>query len=138
VLVEERLLAALSSVLGLLAAILAAIGIYGLVASVVARRQREIGIRVALGAVPGQVARMVVGETFWIVSGGLTTGIVLAVGAALAARSLLAGVLFELSPADPLILSSVVLSILLLAALAAYLPARRASQVDPVAAVRYE
>jgi predicted permease len=138
VLVEERLLAALSSVLGLLAAILAAIGIYGLVASVVARRQREIGIRVALGAVPGQVARMVVWETFWIVGGGLTTGIVLAVGAALAARSLLAGVLFELSPADPLILSSVVLSILLLAALAAYLPARRASQVDPVAAVRYE
>jgi putative ABC transport system permease protein len=80
----------------------------------------------------------VVWETFWIVGGGLTTGIVLAVGAALAARSLLAGVLFELSPADPLILSSVVLSILLLAALAAYLPARRASQVDPVAAVRYE
>jgi predicted permease len=138
VLVEERLLAALSSVLGVLAAILAAIGIYAIVASMVARRQREIGIRMALGAVPGQVARMVVGETFWIVGGGLATGIALAVGAALAARSLLAGVLFELSPADPLILSSAVLSILLLAALAAYLPARRASQIDPVAAVRYE
>jgi predicted permease len=138
VLVEERLLAALSSVLGVLAAILASIGIYGIVASVVVRRQREIGIRMALGAAPRQVARMVVGETFWIVGGGLASGIALALGAALAARSLLAGVLFELSPADPLILGSAVLSILLLAALAAYLPARRASQIDPVAAVRYE
>jgi ABC-type antimicrobial peptide transport system permease subunit len=81
---------------------------------------------------------MVVAETFWIVGGGLTTGIALAAGTALAARSLLAGVLFDLSPADPLVLSSAVLSILLLAALAAYLPARRASQIDPVAAVRCE
>ena len=69
VLVEERMLAALSSAIGALAAILAAIGIYSTVAAAVARRQREIGIRMALGALPGQVARMVVSEAFGIVAG---------------------------------------------------------------------
>jgi predicted permease len=137
-LIEERMLATLSSGLGLLAAILAAIGIHGTVASVVARRQREIGIRIALGAVPGQVARMVVSETFWIVGGGLAVGMVLTLVAARAWRSVLAGVLFQLSPADPLILTTAVVSILALAALAAYVPARRASRIDPVAAVKYE
>ena len=71
VLVDERMLAALSSAIGVLAAILAAVGIYSTVASAVARRQREIGVRMALGALPGQVARMVVGEAFAIVAGGL-------------------------------------------------------------------
>jgi predicted permease len=137
-LMEERMLATLSSALGVLAAILAAIGIHGTVASVVARRQREIGIRMALGAAPGQVARMVVSETFWIVGGGLATGIALALAAAGASRGVLAGVLFDLSPADPLILASAVFSILSIAALAAYVPARRASRIDPVAAVKYE
>ena len=119
VLVEERMLAALSSAIGLLAAILAAIGIYSTVASVVARRRREIGIRMALGAVPGQVGRMVVSEAFGIVAVGLALGVPAALGAALAARSLLAGVLFELSPTDPLILLSATVAILLIASLAA-------------------
>ena len=135
-LIEERMLATLSSALGVLAAMLAAIGIHGTVASVVARRQREIGIRMALGALPGRVARMVVRETFWIVAGGLVIGVVSALAAGLASRRLLAGVLFELSPFDPLILSGAVLSILVIASLAAYLPARRASRIDPVAAVK--
>ena len=101
VLVEERMLAALSSAIGVLAAILAAIGIYSTVASAVARRQREIGIRMALGALPGQVGRMVVGEAFGIVAVGLAIGIPAAIATALAARAVLAGVLFELSPTDP-------------------------------------
>ena len=138
VLVEERMLAALSSAIGVLAAILAAIGIYSTVASAVARRQREIGIRMALGALPGQVARMVVSEAFGIVAGGLAIGVPAAIAAALAARAVLAGVLFELSPTDPLILSSSAIAILLIASLAAYVPARRASRIDPVAAVKYE
>src|SRR4029450_12351796 len=96
-LMEERMLAALSSALGVLAAILAAIGIHGTVASVVARREREIGIRIALGALPGRGARMVVAETFWIVAGGLVIGIGSALAAALAVRRFLEGVLFELS-----------------------------------------
>ena len=138
VLVEERMLAALSSAIGALAAILAAIGIYSTVAAAVARRQREIGIRMALGALPGQVAQMVVREAFRIVAVGLAIGVPAAIATALAARAVLAGVLFELSPMDPLILSSSAVAILLIASLAAYVPARRASRIDPVAAVKYE
>jgi predicted permease len=138
VLVEERVLAALSSAIGVLAAILAAIGIYSTVAAAVARRRREIGIRMALGALPGQVARMVVSEAFGIVAGGLAIGVPAAIATGLAARAILAGVLFELSPMDPLILSSSAVAILLMASLAAYVPARRASRIDPVAAVKYE
>jgi ABC-type antimicrobial peptide transport system permease subunit len=138
VLVEERMLAALSSAIGVLAAILAAIGIYSTVASAVARRQREIGIRIALGARPGKVARMVVTEAFGIVAGGLAIGVPAALAAALVARGVLAGVLFGLSPMDPLILSSSTVAILLIASLAAYVPARRASRIDPVAAIKYE
>jgi len=138
VLVEERMLAALSSAIGALAAILAAIGIYSTVAAAVARRQREIGIRMALGAMPGQVGRMVVTEAFGIVAAGLAIGIPAAIATALGARALLAGVLFELSPVDPLTLSTAAAAILLIASLAAYVPARRASRIDPVAAVKYE
>ena len=137
-LVEERMLAALSIAIGALAAILAAIGIYSTVAAAVARRQREIGIRMALGALPDRIARMVVGEAFGIVAGGLAIGIPAAIAAALAARAVLTGVLFELSPVDPLTLSSAALAILVIASLAAYVPARRASRIDPVAAVKYE
>ncbi|MGH9371286.1 MAG: FtsX-like permease family protein [Vicinamibacterales bacterium] len=138
VLVEERMLAALSTAIGALAAILAAIGIYSTVAAAVARRQREIGIRMALGALPGQVARMVVSEAFGIVAGGLVIGVPATIATALAARAVLSGVLFELSPMDPVILSGSTVAILLMASLAAYVPARRASRVDPVAALKYE
>jgi predicted permease len=138
VLVEERMLAALSSAIGAMAAILAAIGIYSTVAAAVVRRQREIGIRMALGALPGHVARMAVSETFGIVAAGLAIGVPAALAAALAARGVLDGVLFELSPTDPTILISSAGAILLIASLAAYVPARRASRIDPVAAVKYE
>jgi predicted permease len=135
---EERMLATLSSAIGTLAAILAAVGVYSTVASAVARRQREIGVRIALGALPNQVARMVVSEAFAIVAAGLALGVPAALAAALAARSLLAGVLFDLSPTDPLILVSSTVAILFIACLAAYLPARRAARIDPVASLKYE
>jgi len=137
-LLEERMLAVLSSIFGLLAAILGAIGIYSTVASVVARRRREIGIRIALGAVPGQVARMVVAEMSAIVVAGLAVGVPIAVATGLAARNFLAPALFEVSSSDPSVLAFSVASILLLASLAAYGPARRASRIDPVTAVRQE
>ena len=92
----------------------------------------------ALGALPGQVARMVVREAFRIVALGLAFGVPAAIATALVARAVLAGVLFELSPMDPLILSSSAVAILLMASLAAYVPARRASRIDPVVAVKYE
>src|SRR5206468_11290783 len=137
-LVEERMLAALSSAIGALAAILAAIGIYSTVTAAVARRQHEIGIRMALGALPDRVARMVTTEAFGIVAAGLAIGVPAAIATAFAARAVLAGVLFELSPLDPLTLSSSALAILVIASLAAYVPARRAARIDPVAAVKYE
>jgi predicted permease len=137
-LVNERMLAALSTGIGVLAAILAAIGIYSTVAATVARRRREIGIRMTLGALPGQVARMVVTETFAIVAGGMAMGVPAALAAGQAARGVLAGVLFELSPTDPLMVFYSTAAILLIASVAAYLPARRASRIDPVAAVKYE
>jgi predicted permease len=138
VLVEERMLATLSNAISALAAILAAVGIYSIVAATVARRQGEIGIRIAVGALPGQVARMVVSETLRIVAAGLAVGIPVAVATAMAARALLAGVLFELSPTDPTILFSSVIAIMLIAALAASIPAQRAARVDPLVALRYE
>ena len=135
-LIEERMLAMLSSAIGLLAAILAAIGIYSTVASAVARRQREIGIRIALGALPRQIVRVVVTEAFATVGIGLAFGIPAALAAGRAARGIVADVLFELSPTDPLMLSGAVIAILMIATLAAYVPVRRASRIDPVAAIK--
>jgi ABC-type antimicrobial peptide transport system permease subunit len=137
-LVEERMLAALSTATGTLAAILAAIGIYGSVGAAVARRRREIGIRMALGAQAGQVTRIVVGEACASVAGGLALGLPLTLVAGLAARTVLATVLFELTPADPITLSGAVLVIVAMAAMAAYVPVRRAVRIDPVASIRSE
>jgi predicted permease len=138
ILVEERMLAALSTTLAALAAILAGVGIYSVVAAGVARRRREIGIRMALGARPGEVSRMVVGEAFRTVAGGLAVGLPTALATALAARAMLTGILFELTPTDPIALAGSAMTILVIASLAAYVPARRAARIDPVAAVKYE
>ena len=138
VLVEERMLAVISNAIGALAAILAAIGIYSTVAAAVARRQREIGIRMAVGALPRQVSRMVVTEAFAVVAAGLAIGVPAAIATAMATRSLLADVLFDLSPTDPTILFGSVIAIMLIAALAAFVPARRAARVDPLVALKYE
>jgi putative ABC transport system permease protein len=135
-LLEERMLAALSSAFGVLAAILAAIGIHSMSASLVARRRREIGIRIALGAVPGQVVRMMVRNICTVLAWGLAIGTLVTLAAGLAARSLLAHALFEVSLFDPFILGASVLSILLIASLAAYAPARQATRVDPVIALK--
>jgi predicted permease len=137
-LVDERMLAALSMGLGGLAAVLAAIGVYSAAAGAVARRRREIGIRMALGARAGQVTSMVAGEAFGIIAVGLAIGIPAALVAGRIARGILDGVLFGLSPTDTLNISSAAAAILAIGLLAAYLPARRASRIDPVAVVRQE
>jgi predicted permease len=133
-LVEERLVASLSSVFGILAAILACVGLYGLMAYAVNRRINEIGIRMALGAQRFQVARMVLRETFLLVAMGLVIGI----PAAVAASRLISAELYGLKAGDPatIVLSGVVLAAV--AVLAGYIPARRASRVDPMTALRYE
>jgi putative ABC transport system permease protein len=122
-------------VFGTLAAMalaLAAVGLYGLVSYTVAQRTREIGVRVALGAMPGQVIRLIVGRGLRLVGAGLALGLAGSIAAARALSSFLFGV----SATDPVTIASVALLLLGVAALASYLPARRALGVDPVAALR--
>jgi predicted permease len=133
-LVRERLMATLSGFFGLLAAVLAMVGLYGVISYIVARRRNEIGIRVALGAARGQVVRMVMGEAVLLLSIGLAIGTVLSLIAGRSAKALL----FELKSYDPLTLLVAAGLLAGIAALASFLPARRAAQLDPMAALRCE
>ena len=128
----ERLTAILASIFGSLAALLAAIGLYGLLAYAVAQRQREIGIRMALGAVPRSIARLIGGQALVLVLAGVALGLAGAVAAAPLARALLYGV----GPNDPASLLAAALLVALGATLAAVIPALRASRVDPASALR--
>jgi predicted permease len=130
----ERLLAMLSSFFGALALLLASVGLYGLMAYAVARRTSEIGIRLALGARPRRILWLVLRETFALTLAGLAVGVPLALWAARYASS----VLFGIGAADPLTIAVTVAALIATAALAGYLPARRAVRVDPMVALRYE
>jgi predicted permease len=133
-LVREKLLARLSGFFGVLAAALTAVGLYGLMAYAVANRTREVGIRMALGASRSHVLRAEIGSALRLVAIGTAVGI----PAALASGRLIATQLFGVSPGDPVTLTAVAASMTLVAALAAFGPARRASRVDPVVALRSE
>lgn len=134
VLAVERLAASLSSGFGLLAAILAAIGLYGVLAFVVARRTREIGIRMALGAETVNVLWIVMREVLLLVGIGIAVGL----PAALAISNLVRSQFYGMSPSDPNVIVLATLGIAAIAAISAYLPARRATRVEPVTALRYE
>lgn len=131
---QERLIARLVSFFGALALILACIGLYGVMAQGVARRTNEIGIRMALGAKGGNIAWMILRETMFLVLAGLLIG----VPAALVGARLIATQLFGMSPTDPIALLGAAVVLSLVAMLAGYLPARRASRVNPLTALRYE
>jgi predicted permease len=131
---QDRLIAQLVSFFGALALILACIGLYGVMAHGVARRTNEIGIRMALGARGGNIAWMILRETLYLVLAGLVIG----VPAALLGARLIATQLFNMSPTDPLTLTAAAIVLTLVALLAGYLPARRASRVNPLSALRYE
>jgi predicted permease len=133
-LAQERMFATLSSFFGVVALLLACIGLYGVMSYGVARRTNEIGIRMALGASAPRVTLMVMRETMIVV----VTGVVLGLGAAVATTRLIAAMLFGLAPTDPVTISFAILVMIGVAALAGYLPARRASKVDPMVALRYE
>ena len=119
---------------GVLAIILAAIGIYGVMSYVVAGRTREVGVRIALGAARGNVLFLIMRQGMSLALIGVAFGLLIAFGAA----KLLVTVLFGVSPADPLTFAGVSLLLALVAALACYIPARRATRVDPLVALRYE
>ena len=120
-----------------LALLLASVGIYGLISYAVTQRVQEIGIRVALGADPGRVLRLFVGGELKLVLGGIAVGIVAAL---ILTRTLssFSHLLYEVRTADPLTFSTVSIGLASLAALASYIPARRAARVDPVVALRHE
>ena len=131
-LLRERLMATLSGFFALLAALIATIGLYGVMSYMVARRRSEIGIRMALGAARGDVIRMVMREAVLLLAAGLVLGGILAVAAARTATALLFGLL----PWDPSTLASSVIGLAAVAMLASYLPALRASRLEPTEALR--
>ncbi|HKP82094.1 MAG TPA: ABC transporter permease [Pyrinomonadaceae bacterium] len=133
-LAADRMVAVLLSVFGGGALLLAAIGIYGVMGYAVAQRRHEIGIRLALGAEQRDILRLIVGQGMVLIAIG--AGIGLAV--ALAAMQVLKSLLFGVSASDPLTFASVILVLVGVALLACYLPARRATKVDPLEALRYE
>lgn len=133
-LILEALLAKLSSFFGVLALLLASIGLYGVMAYAVVRRTKEIGIRMALGARPASVRWMVLRDTLRLV----IIGVVIGIPAALAATRFISGLLYGLTPTDPISVSMAVITLVISAILAGFLPARTASRVDPLLALKYE
>jgi predicted permease len=130
----ERTLAALTSGFGLLALALACVGIYGIMAYSVANRRNEIGIRIALGAQPGQVRGMILRESTWLAIAGIVAG----TGAALGLTRLVKSMLYGIQPWDPATIIGGVLVLLAVALAASWIPARRAAGVQPMEALRHE
>jgi ABC-type antimicrobial peptide transport system permease subunit len=124
----------LSAGFGLLATLLASVGLYGVMAFVVARRRKELGIRLALGAQPGFVIWLVMREVLMLLAIGLLIG----VPAALALGRYVASQLYNLEPQDPAIAIATVALLSLVSAAAGLIPAHRASRIDPILALRHE
>ena len=133
-LTEERIMARLSSFFGLLALLLASIGLYGTMAYSVTRKTREIGIRLALGAAPKNVLRMVIGQGLRLTLAGVVVGILVA----LEATRLISKMIYGVAATDPVTFAVVTAFLVVVALVACYVPARRATRVDPLVALRYE
>jgi ABC-type antimicrobial peptide transport system permease subunit len=132
--VQDRLLARLSVAFGIVALLLAAIGLHGVLSYGVARRTNEIGIRKALGAQHSAVMIMILRETGGLLIAGLAAGTILSV----AGTQFIASRLYGLAPEDPIATGAAVAMLAGVALLAAWVPAHRASRVDPLIALRYE
>ena len=133
-LLEERMFVTLTSGFGVLALALACVGIYGIMAYSVANRRNEIGIRMALGAQPGQVRGMILRESTWLAGAGIVVGVVAALGLTRLVKSMLYGI----QPYDPPTMLGGVLLLLAVALAASWIPARRAARVQPMDALRHE
>jgi predicted permease len=137
---QRRFSFVIFGVFGAAALLLAAMGIYGVTTYTVAQRTQEIGIRMALGAQMKDVLKLVLGNAMVLAQGLLTIAIGTAIGLAgsFALTRTMRSLLFQVSPNDPLTMAAVALLLILIAALASYIPARRATRVDPTVALRYE
>jgi putative ABC transport system permease protein len=133
-LAADRMIAVLLSIFGGGALLLATIGIYGVIGYSVAQRTHEIGIRIALGAEQRDILKLIVGQGMVLIAIGAGIGLALA----FAATRVLKSLLFGISATDPLTFAVVVILLMAVALLACYLPARRATKVDPLEALRYE
>jgi predicted permease len=134
ILVQERLTATMAGFFGVVAVLLACLGLYGVISYTVTRRTSEIGIRLALGATPGHVLRMVLKESLVLALAGIAIGVPIA----FLVTRFISTVLFGVGAADPLTIAMAIALMIAVATLAALLPARRASKVDPLVALRYE
>jgi ABC-type antimicrobial peptide transport system permease subunit len=130
----ERMFGALTAGFGVLALALACVGIYGIMAYSVANRRNEIGIRLALGAQPGQVRGMILRESTWLAIAGSVVG----VGAALLLTRLVKSMLYGIQPYDPTTITAGIVVLLAVALAASWIPARRAAGVQPMEALRHE
>jgi ABC-type antimicrobial peptide transport system permease subunit len=131
---NERLISQLTGTFGVVAVLVACLGLYGTVSYSVVRRTSEIGVRLALGATPSQVRWLVLRETLVLVAAGSVSGVILVA----AAMRLAATLLYGLSPYDPATLAAATLALATMGLLASLLPAWRASRVEPTAALRAE
>jgi predicted permease len=137
-LLQERLFAKLSAFFGVLALALVCVGLYGVLSYAVARRSREIGIRMAVGARRGAIVSMVLKETMFVVVAGLLLGIPASFAATHFAASVISDLLYGLEPNDVISLVAATAALIAAAAFASLVPARRASRVDPITAIRHE
>jgi putative ABC transport system permease protein len=131
---QRRFILLLVGLFGILALVLAAIGVYGVMSLLVSERTQEVGVRLALGAHPSHVLKMLVGQALRLATVGVAAGVALS----LVLMPLLAAQLYAVEPRDPVTLAGVPVALMIVAMLAAVVPARRAMKVDPVAALRYE
>jgi ABC-type antimicrobial peptide transport system permease subunit len=138
VLVQERLIATLAGLFSALALLLASVGLYGLLSYVVVQRTAELGIRCALGAKRADIERSVMYDALSLVLAGIVIGVPAALVVGQVASSQVSGLLFGLTTTDPLTVSAAIAVLLFVALGASYLPARRASRVDPMVALRSE
>jgi ABC-type antimicrobial peptide transport system permease subunit len=130
----DRMIATLSGFFGGLALLLAAVGIYGVMAYAVAQRTAELGLRIALGANPAKIGRMVLRDGLLLIAAGIAIGLPLSVAAGRISSSLLYGI----QPGDPLAFVLTVAVLLVIGMVAAFVPARRAASIEPVEALRHE
>jgi putative ABC transport system permease protein len=131
---QRRFILVLVGIFGVLALILAAIGVYGVMSLLVSERTQEVGVRLALGAHPSHVLRMLVAHATRLALTGVAIGVLLS----FALMPLLSNQLFAVRPRDPLTMTGVPTVLVVVAVIAALIPARRAMNVDPVSALRYE